>query len=144
MNLSRTVLGCYRGASLLTHVVKNLPTMQKTQVWSLSWEKPLEKDRQPTPVFLPGEVHGHSSLVGYSLRGPWESDTTKQLTHTDTGELGYLGQDVHVASEMPPAELGCSSSGSKGTWDAGPQPAVTNSSQCSQCCQVEDHMELRG
>ena len=33
-----------------------------------------------TPVFLPGEFHGHRSLVGYS---PWvhkESDMTEPLT----------------------------------------------------------------
>ena len=37
---------------------------------------------QPTPVFLPGESHGRRGLVGYSLWGCKESDTTKQLTHT--------------------------------------------------------------
>ena len=37
---------------------------------------------QPTPVFLPGESHGQRGLVGYSLWGCKESDTTKQLTHT--------------------------------------------------------------
>ena len=31
---------------------------------------------QPTPVFLPGKSHGHSSLVGYSPWGHKESDTT--------------------------------------------------------------------
>ena len=35
---------------------------------------------QPTPVFLPGESHGHSSLVGYSSWGLKESDMTKQFT----------------------------------------------------------------
>ena len=39
---------------------------------------------QPTPVFLPGESHGQRGLVGYSLWGCKESDTTKQLTHTHT------------------------------------------------------------
>ena len=39
---------------------------------------------QPTPVFLPGESHGRRGLVGYSLWGCKESDTTKQLTHTHT------------------------------------------------------------
>ena len=41
--------------------------------WSREW--------QPTPVFLPGEFHGHWNLMGYS---PWthkESDMTEQLTH---------------------------------------------------------------
>ena len=35
---------------------------------------------QPTPVFLSGECHGQRGLVGYSLRGCKELDTTKQLT----------------------------------------------------------------
>ena len=29
--------------SLVAHMVKNLPAVQKTQVWSLGWEDPLEK-----------------------------------------------------------------------------------------------------
>ena len=44
-------------------------------VWRREW--------QPTPLFLPGESHGHRSLVGCS---PWarrELDTTERLsTHT--------------------------------------------------------------
>ena len=39
---------------------------------------------QPTSVFLPGESHGQKDLVGYSLWGCKELDTTKQLTHTHT------------------------------------------------------------
>ena len=37
---------CYRplGASLVVQMVKNLPAMQVTQVRSLGWEDPLEKD----------------------------------------------------------------------------------------------------
>ena len=35
---------------------------------------------QPTPVFLPGELHGQRSLVGYSPWGCTESDTTVRLT----------------------------------------------------------------
>ena len=45
---------------------KNPPAMQETRVQSLGWEDPLEKERQPTPVFLPGESHGQKNLVGYS------------------------------------------------------------------------------
>ena len=36
--------------------------------WSRKW--------QPTPVFLPGEFHGQSSLVGYNPWGLKELDTT--------------------------------------------------------------------
>ena len=41
---------------------------------------------QPTPVFLPGESHGQSSLAGYS---PWdhkESDTTV-TNHSTAGPV---------------------------------------------------------
>ena len=33
----------------------------------------------PTPVLLPGKSHGRRSLVGCSLWGRWESDTTERL-----------------------------------------------------------------
>ena len=55
-------------ASLVAQMVKRLPTMQETRVRSLGQEDPLEKEMQPTPVFLPGESHGWRSLVGCS---PW-------------------------------------------------------------------------
>ena len=42
---------------------------------------PGEREWLPTPVFLPGEVHGQKSLAGYSPRGCKESDATEQLTH---------------------------------------------------------------
>jgi len=40
---------------------------------------PWRRKWQPTPVFLPGKSHGRRSLVGYSLRGRKESDTTERL-----------------------------------------------------------------
>ena len=66
------------GASLLVHIVKKASAIQETQFRSLSWEDPLEKEMQPTPVFLPGESHGHRSLVGYSPWGHKESDRTER------------------------------------------------------------------
>ena len=36
---------------------------------------PWKRERQPTPVFLPGKSHGQGSLVGYSLCGCKELDT---------------------------------------------------------------------
>ena len=36
-------------------------------------------------VFLPGESHGQSSLVGYSPQGRKESDTTEATSHKLTG-----------------------------------------------------------
>ena len=37
----------------------------------------LEKEMQPTPVFLPGEPQGWGSLLGCHLWGRTESDTTE-------------------------------------------------------------------
>ena len=47
-------VGCGR-ASLVAQMVKNLPAMQETQVWSLGREDPLEKGMATHSVFLPGE-----------------------------------------------------------------------------------------
>ena len=55
-------------------------TMQgtpETQSWSLDLEGPLEEERAPTPVFLPGESPGQRSLKDYSPLGLKESDVTE-------------------------------------------------------------------
>ena len=44
------------------------------------WKDPWRRQWQPTPVFLPGESQGRRSLVGDSLYGHKESDTTERLT----------------------------------------------------------------
>ena len=44
-------------------MVKNFSAMQETQVRSLGQEDALEKEWQPTLVFLSGEFHGQSSLA---------------------------------------------------------------------------------
>ena len=64
-------------ASLVAQMVKNPPAMQETQVQSLGWEDPLEKEWLPTPVFLPGESHGQRSLAGHSPWGCKELDMTE-------------------------------------------------------------------
>ena len=71
-------------ASLVAQLLKNLPAMQETWVWSLGWEHPWRRKRQPTPVFWPGELHGQRNLASYK---PWdheESDTTERITHQHT------------------------------------------------------------
>ena len=63
-------------------VVKNIPAKQEIQVWSLGWEYPLEKERQPTPVgeipwteappvFLPGKT---PTVHGVAKHQTWRSD----------------------------------------------------------------------
>ena len=67
------------GTSLVAQMAKRLPTMQETQVQSLGWADPLEKEMATTPVFLPGKSHGRRSFVGYSPWGCKELDTTERL-----------------------------------------------------------------
>ena len=55
-------------------MVKNLPAVQETQIQSLGWEDPLEREWLPIPVFLLGESHGQRSLVG-TVRGVTQSQT---------------------------------------------------------------------
>ena len=60
------MLSCKPAFSLSFHfqMVKNLPAVQETWVWSLSWEDILDKGTAAIPVFWPGEFHGL-----YSPRG---------------------------------------------------------------------------
>ena len=44
-------------------MVKNPPAMQETQVRSLGQKTPGSRKQQPPSMFLPGESHGHRSLV---------------------------------------------------------------------------------
>ena len=46
------------GTSLVAQMLKHLPTMRKTQVQSLGWEDPLEK-----------EIAAHSSTLAWKI--PW-------------------------------------------------------------------------
>ena len=40
---------------------------------------PWKREWQSTPVFLPGKYHRQRSLVGYSPKGPGESDTAEHI-----------------------------------------------------------------
>ena len=53
VSCNKTIL-FYSWTSLVAQMAKHLPTMQETQVRSLGWEDPVEKEWQPTPVLLPG------------------------------------------------------------------------------------------
>ena len=68
-------------------MVKRLSTMRETRVRSLGREDPLEKEWQPTPVFLPGKFHGLRILVGYSPWGLKESDMTEQTSLSLSKEI---------------------------------------------------------
>ena len=63
-------------------MVKRLPTMWETQVRSLGWEDPLEKEMATHSSTVAWKIHGQRSLVGYSSWGRKESDTTERLHFT--------------------------------------------------------------
>ena len=71
-------------ASLVAHLVKNLPAMQETWVQSLSWEDPLEKGKAIHFTILAWRIHGLCSPWGHK-----ESDTTEWLSlHFTSGSGG--------------------------------------------------------
>ena len=63
MNVVQAIYPDVKGkASLVAQMVKNPLAKQETQVQSLGWKDPLEKEEWlPTLVFLPGELHGQRS-----------------------------------------------------------------------------------
>ena len=66
-------------ASLVAQMVKHLPAVggPRFDLWvgKILWRRKW----QPTSVLLPGKFHVLRSLIGYSLWGCKESDTTEQL-----------------------------------------------------------------
>ena len=62
-------------------MVKNLLKYRRPRFDPYVGKIPWRKEWLPTPVFLPGELHGQRShLVGYSPWGRKESDMTEPLT----------------------------------------------------------------
>ena len=73
--------------SLVTQMVKCLPTMGETQVQSLGGEDPLEKEMAPHSSTLAWKIPWTRNLVGYRLWGRKESDTTEWLHFTDLMDM---------------------------------------------------------
>ena len=69
-------------ASLLAQMVKNLPAMQETHVWSLVWEDPLEEGIATHSSILAWRIPRKRSLA--TVHGIAESNTTNTHTHTHT------------------------------------------------------------
>ena len=77
---SQTRLSDCTELELVVLVVKNLLANGEgtgDRGSTLGQEDPLEKEMQPTPLFLSREAHGQRSLVGYSPQGCKESDMTE-------------------------------------------------------------------
>ena len=68
---AQNVVGCRIECSRLLKHLEEFARILFSVPWRRKW--------QPTPVLLPGKSHGQRSLVGYSLWGRKESDTTERL-----------------------------------------------------------------
>ena len=82
----------------MAQLVKNPLVMWEAWFGKIPWRR----EWLLTPVFLPGEFHRQSSLVGYSPCGCKESDTSERLTLS----LSYTYihqrnvQVVNISNEM--------------------------------------------
>ena len=94
----------YSWDSLVSQLVKNLPTIQETWVWIHSWEYPLEKVKY-SPVFWLREFHGLYSPLGLK-----ESNTTEQIQFSLFFPFILLTK-VHIIKDMvfPVVMYGCES-----------------------------------
>ena len=63
---------------------------------------PLEKEMQPTPVFLPRKSHGWHSLVGYS---PWGCKSVGHNLVTKKQTNKQKSYSIHAGSKHNPATV---------------------------------------
>ena len=74
--------------SLVAQMVKHLPTMWETQVRSLDWEDPLEKEMAIHSSILAWKIPQTEELVGYSLWGRKELDMAERLQFLSLSTAG--------------------------------------------------------
>ena len=70
-----------RGASLVAHMVKNLPATQETQVRSLHREYPLEEGMATHSSILAWRILMDREAWWATVHGTGELDMTERLTH---------------------------------------------------------------
>ena len=96
----------YSWASMVAQMVRNLPAMWETWIWSLDWEDSLEKVKATPPVFWPGEFHGQSMGL-QRVRHDWATFTSLWI------EVNMQGDYTAFTYSFPYLEpVCCSMSGS--------------------------------
>ena len=70
----------------MAQLVKNLPAIQETQVWSLNWEDPLEEGMATHSSILAWKVPWTEEPGGYSPWGCTELAMTERLILSLTDE----------------------------------------------------------
>ena len=69
----------YTRASMVAQMVRHLPTVWDTQVWSLGWKDPLENEMAIHASILAWKISWTEEPSGYSSWGRKESDMTERL-----------------------------------------------------------------
>ena len=82
-------------SSLVAQMVKNLPRVRESWVWSLGQEDAWRREWLPTPVFLPGKLHGQRSLAGYSS---WESQRLRHDWATNTFTFHFFHPSLNISA----------------------------------------------
>ena len=77
--------------SLVAQMVKNLPAMWETQVWSLGWEDPLEKEMSTPSCLLPWRIPWTEGAWQATVHGVAKS-ATHTHTHTHTHNSTVFSQ----------------------------------------------------
>ena len=72
--------------------------MQETQVWSLGWEDPLEKEMATHSHILAWRIPWMGALVGYCPWGCKDAETTEWLTHT--GALAAISRQGELETNI--------------------------------------------
>ena len=96
------ILGDFPGGSVLrVHLAMQVTWVQS--LYSRGGKDPLEKEWQPTPVFLPGNSHGQRSQVGYS---PWwckraGQDWVTEHTHTQSTDRTGVWKKCKMCKKFP-------------------------------------------
>ena len=85
-NLSSLYMFSFATGSLVAQMVKHLPTMQETQVQSLCWEDPLEK-----------EMATHSSTLAWII--PWMEEHSR-LQSMGSQRVGQLSNFTHFTNNV--------------------------------------------
>ena len=83
-------------ASLVAQLVKNLPAVQETQVRSLGWEDPLEKEMAAHSSILAWKISWTEESGGLQSMGSQRVGTTERLIFTLILVSGVHYDSVYV------------------------------------------------
>ena len=84
----------------MAQTVKHPPAMQRPRFRPWARKMPWRRERQPTPVSLPGESKGQGSLADYNPWGHKESDMTECLRKYANVWAGKADDPIQERDEL--------------------------------------------